>query len=354
MDLQMAVALSILPRRSNPSLLAPASPGHTRAAPGEGKPGLPSGDGVEAFQSAWATAGRLIARAAAADIQPIALGSPEYPVGLASIPDSPPVLWVQGSSQALSGVAVAIVGSRSASPYAIEVAERLAFDLAGAGVVVVSGLARGVDSAAHRGTIRAGGRTVAVLGSGVDVIYPPEHAGLAARIAASGAVVSELPPGAPPRALHFPRRNRIISGISLAVVVVEASERSGSLITARCGLDQGREVMAVPGNVLTGRNKGSHGLLKDGAKVVETADDILEELRLPGRGAGEAVGGRRGEPGDPLLRAMAPGEAYDFDALMALSGLDGSKLLPRLLHLELEGRLARVEGGRFVRSAGKW
>ena len=187
---------------------------------------------------------------------------------------------------------MAIVGSRAATDYALQVAARLGAELAARGVVVASGLARGVDSAAHRGCLDAGGATVAVLGSGVDRIYPAEHADLAARICESGALVSELGPGAPPLPEHFPLRNRIISGISLAVVVVEAYDKSGSLITARCALEQGRDVMAVPGSVLSGRNRGSHALLKDGAKVVESADDILEELgwaarpRHPARSAG--------------------------------------------------------------------
>src|SRR6185503_8932588 len=175
---------------------------------------------------------------------------------------------------------VALVGSRAASPYALAVAERLAADLAARGIVVTSGLARGVDSAAHRGALSTGGDTVAVLGCGVDVAYPREHRALIVDIAASGAVTSELVPGTPPQAQFFPRRNRIISGLSKAVVVIEAGEKSGSLITARCALEQGRDVLAVPGNVLTGRNRGAHALLRDGAKIVESADDILEELGL--------------------------------------------------------------------------
>jgi DNA processing protein len=154
----------------------------------------------------------------------------------------------------------------------------LAAELAERGIVVVSGLARGVDSAAHEGSLHAGGPTIAVLGSGLDRIYPGEHVGLSRTISANGLLLSELGPGAPPLAEHFPLRNRIISGISLGTVVVEASEKSGSLITAACAMKQGRDVMAVPGNILSGRNRGSHGLLKDGAKIIETADDILEEL----------------------------------------------------------------------------
>src|SRR5438445_10692595 len=189
----------------------------------------------------------------------------------------------------MSAPAVAIVGSRAASPYALAVAEQLAHDLAACGLVVVSGLARGVDSAAHRGAPAGAGVTVAVLGSGVDVMYPPEHESLAEEIDKAGAVASELVPGTPPQPWFFPLRNRIISGLSRAVVVIEAGEKSGSLITARCALEQGRDVLAVPGNVLSGRNRGAHGLLRDGAKIVETADDILEEL---GMSTGTGVGAR--------------------------------------------------------------
>src|SRR6185437_10065427 len=166
---------------------------------------------------------------------------------------------------------------------------------------------------AHRGCLQAGGDTVAVLGSGIDRVYPSEHVDLAQDIAKQGLVVSELGPGAAPLPENFPLRNRIISGISLAVVVVEASEKSGSLITARCAMEQGRDVMAVPGSVLTGRNRGSHSLLKDGAKVVESADDILEELGWPQ--ARDAVCASKSLNSDPLLAKMEPGEVYGLDAL---------------------------------------
>jgi DNA processing protein len=242
---------------------------------------------------------------------------------------------------------VAIVGSRAGSPYALAVAERLAADLAARGVVVVSGLARGVDSAAHRGALKTG-TTVAVLGSGVDVLYPPEHAPLAREIEKQGAVISELVPGTPPQQWFFPLRNRIISGLSRAVVVIEASQKSGSLITARCALEQGREVLAVPGNVLSGRNRGAHALLRDGATIVESADDILEELHL-GTATCQRRTGLETPPVDPVLACLTPGEPSDLDAISERSGLIPSKLLPRLFELELQGSVARVGGGRFVR-----
>ena len=207
-------------------------------------------------------------------------GDPAYPPLLATIPDAPFVLWLKGSPACFAKPTVAIVGSRAATPYGLEAASRLAGDLAAAGVVVVSGLARGVDSAAHRGALAAGGDTVAVLGSGVDVIYPPEHAraGGRGRRPRRRRVASSRR-GRMPVAFHFPARNRIISGLSQAVVVVEAAERSGSLITAQLALEQGREVMAVPGSVLSGRHRGCHALIRDGAAVVETAEDVLAEMR---------------------------------------------------------------------------
>ena len=222
--------------------------------------------------------------------------------------------------------------------------ERLAADLAARGIVVVSGLARGIDSAAHRGALSEKGTTVAVLGCGADVIYPSEHRDLARQIESDGAIVSELVPGTPPQKQFFPLRNRIISGLSRAVLIVEAGEKSGSLITARCALDQGRDVLAVPGNVLTGRNRGGHALLKDGAKIVESAVDILEELGLPPHGTHATS-----EPEDPVLAGLPAGESCDLDALAERTGLASSRLLPRLFELELAGLVRRVGGGRFTR-----
>lgn len=291
-------------------------------------------------------------RAAAAAIDVIAWNDRRFPAPLLTTPDMPPALWYRGAPDVFDAPAVAIVGSRAASAVALETAARLAADLAARGVVVVSGLARGVDSAAHRGALRAG-RTIAVLGSGVDCVYPREHAELAREIARHGLVVSEYPPGTPPLAFHFPMRNRLISGLSRAVVVIEASERSGSLITAACALEQGRDVMAVPGNVLSGRNRGAHALIRDGAKIVECADDIVEELgwrrAVSGTGAGASTDTAATTSRDPLLQLMRAGEAYDLDALSASAGLDGVRLLPRLLELELRGLVQRVEGGRFMR-----
>jgi DNA processing protein len=291
-------------------------------------------------------AASLLDRARTAGIATVRWDDECYPPMLRGITDPPPVLWARGALDALNRRAVAIVGSRAATPYALEVAARLAAELAGRDVVVVSGLARGVDGAAHRGCVQAGGRTVAVLGSGPDVIYPREHESLAATLCREGALVSELGPGAPPLPEHFPQRNRLISGISLGVVVVEASEKSGSLITARCALEQGRDVMAVPGSVLGGRNRGSHGLLKDGAKVVETADDILEELGWPALAQGSKISGNALIQ-DDLLTKLTPGETYDLDELSATVELDASIVLPRVTEWEIRGQLVKVPGGRY-------
>ena len=273
-------------------------------------------------------------------------GDPGYPPPLARIFDPPLVLWVRGSVESLSSAGIAIVGSRAASVYGEEAATRLASDLASRGFVIVSGLARGIDAAAHRGALAVGGRTVAVLGCGVDVAYPPEHVELMTQVSRSGAVISEFPPGTAPLKMNFPRRNRIISGLSHAVVVVEARQRSGALITADCALEQGREVMAVPGSVLSERHRGSHTLLKAGAALVESAADVLEALKMS---AGPSLPGGAAAEQDRLVEVMDAGESYALDALAAMSGEGVATLLPRLLALELEGRIRRLPGGRFGR-----
>ncbi|MFN7983070.1 MAG: DNA-processing protein DprA [Vicinamibacterales bacterium] len=278
-------------------------------------------------------------------IDVLPLTDARYPPLLKAIADPPPVLWVAGRVPAVSQRAVAIVGSRSATSYALNVADTLAADLSAHGISVVSGLARGVDSAAHRGALTGKGATVGVLGCGVDVAYPPEHVELIAAVRASGAVISEVAPGTQPRPIFFPRRNRIISGLVQAVVIVEAGEKSGSLITARMALEQGRDVLAVPGNVLTGRNKGGHALLRDGARMVETAQDVLDELPRTENGNARQ---NCADLSDALMRALSDGEAHLADELCSLANLEISSLLPRLLELELQGLVRREPGGRFV------
>lgn len=363
MDLRIAAALSLWPGSTSVSAVAVWHE-MVRAGALDGLPRAPDTPlaalaarldpphRMAALAVRLAAVEAALARARVGGIEPVSWSDARYPLALRSLPDPPPVLWVRGTVGALGGVSVAIVGSRTASPHAIAMADRLGGDLGACGVVVVSGLARGADAAAHRGALAAGGCTVAVLGSGCDIVYPPEHLALARQIAENGALVSEFPPGTPPLRGHFPRRNRIISGLSLAVVVVEASARSGSLITARLGLEQGREVMAVPGPVLNGRNRGGHALIKDGAKLVEEVDDILQELPVD-LGLVRRAGPRVHGPADSVLQAMDEGLAYDLDELIASSGLASARLLPRLLALELEGRLSRLPGGRFVRASGK-
>lgn len=272
-----------------------------------------------------------------------------YPTRLREISDPPAVLWRRGPL-GLEGKAVAIVGSRTATPTGLVVARQLSRDLAERGYMIVSGLAAGIDGAAHQAALDAGGATVAVLGCGVDIAYPNRHRVLAAAIADSGCLVSEFAPGTLPQPWHFPKRNRIISGLSQAVIVVEASERSGSLITARMALEQGRDVLAVPGSVTSGCYRGCHALIRDGARLVETIKDVVEELEGITL---ESVGGSPASNSlfvSYLEPIMAPSELYTIDDLAERTGRPASELLTELGHLEIEGRIARTSAGRFVRS----
>jgi len=272
----------------------------------------------------------------------IQLGSPDYPRLLSEISDPPTCIWTRGDRGAFAAIGVAVIGARYASEEGLAAAHEIAFDLARAGIVVVSGLARGVDSAAHRGALDAGGRTIAVLGTGIDVVYPAENGELSERIASSGLLVTEFPLGCAPEDWHFPRRNRIISGLSKAVVVVEAKEKSGSLITARLAADQGRDVMAVPGTFVGGRNRGANALLRDGAKLVESAVDILQEL-----GMDSGVARRPGDAGSPQL------VEFTVDEIAEQLKISAGEALARLLEWELTGEVRRIGSGRFVRSRGK-
>lgn len=269
----------------------------------------------------------------------VLLGTPEYPSLLAEISNPPRCLWTRGERALLARQAVAVVGARAASRDALNMAAQLAADLARAGLVVVSGLARGIDAAAHRGALDAGGATIAVLGTGIDVVYPSDNAALHERIAAHGLLMTEFPPGSPPEDWHFPRRNRIISGLSLGVVVVEARDKSGSLITARLAGEQGRDVMVVPGPAGTGQNRGGHALLRDGAKLVESAVDILQELGLDSAGGG--------------VVNIAQTVAFTVDEVAAEMGITSGEALARLLEWELTGEIQRIGLGRFIRSRSK-
>jgi DNA processing protein len=280
----------------------------------------------------------------------------EYPVSLKEVFDPPYVLYCAGRTEALQGPAIAIVGTRRPSPYGRAVAERLAEDLAARGLTVVSGMARGIDAIAHEGALK-GGRTIAVLGSGLLQIYPPENRRLAARIAEGGAVVTEFPPDAEPIGFHFPLRNRVISGLALGVVVIEAAEKSGSLITAALALEQNREVMAVPGNVTSALSRGAHGLIKKGAALIEDWEDVAEALPSPVREAvlAEKAGETRPLPfvsdeEAAVLGRLAPDEAVSVDELTERCGRTVPEMLALLLSLEIKGAVKAAPGQRYLRS----
>ncbi len=299
---------------------------------------------------------RELDKAAALGFRILSQADPDYPPLLLQIPDPPPVLYTYGD---LGGVsrAVALVGSRQAGRYGLQTTRRLAGDLAEAGITVVSGMARGIDTAAHEGALERGGRTVAVLGSGLDRIYPYENRELYHRIARSGAVVSEFPLGSAPEPHRFPIRNRIISGISLGTVVVEATAKSGSLITARLALEQDREVFAVPGNIHSFKSAGTHRLIKQGAQLVESARDVLELLSHAMRGR---IADPRAERERMLdnLPAMTPDEARVFhalgpdpihiDDLVRQVAMPPAQLSGILLQLELKGVVHQEPGKRFT------
>ncbi len=284
--------------------------------------------------------------------QVLALGAPGYPELLARIPDPPLLLYITGDARLLAGPCLAIVGSRNASRQGQANALAFAEALAGAGVRIVSGLALGIDAAAHEGALRGPGSTIAVVGTGPDLVYPARNRALAARIAEQGCIASTYPVGTPPLPGNFPKRNRIISGLAAGVLVVEAAARSGSLITARQAAEQGRDVFAIPGSIHAALAKGCHELIREGAKLVDTAHDVLQELALAplagmqARAALEA--GRAEAPAASvdaaLLRALGHGPVAP-DALQAALGCGAGELGARLLVLELQGHLERLPGG---------
>lgn len=301
---------------------------------------------VEALRSGAARrAAELEARRAAAlGVRLVGRDEADYPCWLRRVYAPPPVLWVRGRLLAEEGPrAVAVVGSRAATGLGRAFALSMGADLASAGVTVVSGLARGIDAAAHQGALDAAGRTVAVLGSGLDRVYPPEHLPLARAIEASGAVVTEFPLGTAPLRGNFPRRNRVIAGWARATVVVEAGGRSGALSTARAALDEGREVLAVPGHPSSPAAEGTNALIRDGAALVRGAEDVLRELGL------DAPAGRAGPPADPVLAALQRGVPAGVDEIQERSGLPLPALLVRLAEHELSAAVVRLPGGLFVR-----
>ena len=273
----------------------------------------------------------------------------EYPKILLEIADPPPYLYVKGDMRGTQP-ALAIVGSRRASTYGKLTTTKLAAELAGHGITVVSGMARGVDTAAHSGALAAGGRSVGVLGCGVDVVYPPESRNLFAEMGEKGALISEFPLGTLPLAENFPRRNRIISGISQGVLVVEAMENSGSLITAQCALDQGRDVFAIPGNINTSSSRGTNRLIKQGAKLVESVEDILEELpgSSPRPGGATATPDLSLTPHEAAVYSLLTPAPLHIDEIIVRSGLTVGDVSSILLRLELKGALLQLPGKSFA------
>lgn len=326
-------------------------PGLSRAAVG----------GLLAF-SAWDGLADEMRGVREAGVRLVRYSDAAYPERLRAIPDPPPVLYVKGSPEAAGYAGVGVVGSRAPSEYGREMTRLLCGGLVSAGIAVVSGLARGVDGEAHETALSGGGATVAVLGSGVDVTYPREHHDLCRRIAERGAVLSEHPMGTRPLPHHFPARNRIISGLSLGVVVVEATERSGSLITARWALEQGREVFAVPGPAGAARSRGPHRLIREGAKLVEGVADIIEEIapqlaaepaRTPGPSSEEAPDGTSsvklpldGTAG-AILRDLETGP-LQMDDVIHRTGLSPQQVCEVLLEMELQGLLKQLPGKRYA------
>lgn len=282
--------------------------------------------------------------------------SPAYPALLKQVRDAPPVLFVHGNPDVLGLHQLAVVGSRNPSAGGAQNAQDFAAHLAGSGLAITSGLALGIDAAGHRGALHADGTSLAVLGTGPDRVYPARHRDLAHKIAGVGALVTELPPGTGPRPENFPRRNRIISALSLGTLVVEAAPRSGSLITAQCALEQGREVFAIPGSIHNPLARGCHQLIRQGAKLVETAEDILEELGSLALAshppdAPDSAPGRAPEINEDhaLLLDLIGFDPVAMDRLVTRSGLTAESISSMLLILELRGYIESAPGGRYVR-----
>jgi len=285
----------------------------------------------------------------------LTLGDAAYPRALLESPDPPLLLYLQGDPAHLSAPAIAVVGSRQPTRQGADNAHAFAHAFGAAGYAVVSGLALGVDGAAHEGALASGAPTIAVVGTGLDRVYPKRHLDLARRIARQGALVSEFLPGTPPLPENFPQRNRIIAGLSLGTVVVEAALRSGSLITARLANEAGREVFAVPGSIHAEQSRGCHALIRDGARLVESAAEVLDELRQPGLAlAAPAAAAPDDMPADAPPDALLDALGHDpvtLDSLQARTGWPTAELLTRLLDLELDGRVARLPGGLYQRRA---
>jgi DNA processing protein len=281
----------------------------------------------------------------------IAIGDPRYPSALLNAPDPPLMLYAQGRIALLQAESIAIVGSRHPTPQGAANARAFARELSRAGLTIVSGMALGVDAAAHDGGLDGAGSTIAVIGTGLDRVYPRRNLALAHRIAREGLIFSEYALGTPPLAANFPQRNRIIAGLSGGTLVVEAALQSGSLITARLANEAGREVFAIPGSIHSPQARGCHALLRQGAKLVETAQDVLEELHPTALAAASPASAETADS-DPLLAALGF-DPVTLDALAARTGLGAAELSARLLGLELDGQIARLPGQLFQRVAGR-
>lgn len=297
----------------------------------------------------WKEAENQATRILKAGGSAIICDSPEYPAMLKQIDNAPVILYIKGQIRDEDKFAIAIVGPRKPSSYGNAVAVRLSAGLAEAGFTIVSGMARGIDTVAHIGSLKSGGRTVAVLGSGIDMPYPPENSSLMEKIAASGYVMSEFPPGTEPNRENFPMRNRLISGLSLGVLVVEATENSGSLITANYALEQNREVFAVPGNINSPNSKGTNSLIKKGAKLIQGTEDIIEELAPMLKGFIKAQKKLEIELTDEEKRLcdILTGEPMHIDTISRKLSTQSHKALALLLSLELKGAVTQIEGSRF-------
>ena len=292
-------------------------------------------------------------RIAAAGAHVLTWNSSGYPPLLREIPDPPPVLYVKGTLAEEDAWAVAVVGTRRASVYGREVTRQLTTALARSGITIVSGLARGIDGEAHRAALGAGGRTIAVLGCGIDHIYPPEHRKLAREIVAHGALVSDYPLGTKPEGRNFPPRNRLIAALTLGVVVVQAPARSGALITASCALEQGRDVFAVPGKAAGATSAGTHRLIKDGARLVDTAEDIVEELgleiaRSALKGAPETRAAERLDGTAKMIYDMLSDEPVHIDYIVAESNLPLPEIAKELHELEIKKLVREIPGKNFI------
>lgn len=290
--------------------------------------------------------------ATAPDHHVFTLGDAVYPPALLQMADPPLLLFAQGDLTRLASPALALVGSRAATAQGLDNARAFGAHLSQRGLTIVSGLALGIDGAAHEGGLQGPGGTIAVIGTGPDIVYPRRHTALAARIRAGGGLIlSEYLPGTPPLAPNFPKRNRLIAGLGLGTLVVEAAPQSGSLITARLAADMGREVFAIPGSIHSPQSRGCHALIKQGAKLVETGDDVWQELQhlLPATAAAAAPApSAPTSRADPLLAALGH-DPLDLDALVARTGWPAHELTARLLELELQGQVARLPGGSYQR-----